>query len=109
MEERLAIIAPGIDVLKEKLSDYCRGKTNIENLYTGKVNSPGGQSMLLLEGEEKEEFIKSIIKNRKFAKLGYCWVTGVDIDWKLLYPDERPKRISLPTYPFEGKRYRLYQ
>ena len=32
-------------------------------------------------------------------------VKGVSIDWNLFYPENKPKKISLPTYPFEKKRY----
>jgi polyketide synthase PksN len=107
MDERLAVVVSNIEELKEKLAAYCQGKTNIENLYTGNAHNTGSQLLPLLEGEEKEEFIKRIIRNGKFAKLAYCWVLGVEIDWNLLYPDYRPKRISLPTYPFERKKHRI--
>jgi len=28
------------------------------------------------------------------------WVKGLVFDWNRLYGDNKPKRISLPTYPF---------
>ncbi|MGD9629019.1 MAG: amino acid adenylation domain-containing protein [Pyrinomonadaceae bacterium] len=37
--------------------------------------------------------------------LGQLWVNGVEIDWKGYYKDEKRLRVSLPTYPFERKRY----
>lgn len=37
-------------------------------------------------------------------QLGGLWVAGVALDWELVYPDGG-RRIPLPTYPFEGKRY----
>jgi phthiocerol/phenolphthiocerol synthesis type-I polyketide synthase E len=37
--------------------------------------------------------------------LGRLWVTGVPIDWKQLQGKERRRRVSLPTYPFERKRF----
>jgi polyketide synthase PksM len=107
MDERMAVAASSIGELKEKLNAYCLGKREIENLFCGNVNDPRGQAALLMEGEEKEEFLKSLIKNRKFAKLGYCWVLGVEVDWKSLYNNRVPKRISLPTYPFEKTKYRI--
>jgi acyl transferase domain-containing protein/acetylornithine/succinyldiaminopimelate/putrescine aminotransferase len=39
--------------------------------------------------------------------LGSLWVAGVQPNWQSLHLDERPKRISLPTYPFKGKRFWL--
>ena len=41
------------------------------------------------------------------SALGSLWVNGVRPSWPALYNNERRKRISLPTYPFEGKRYWL--
>src|SRR5258708_677846 len=39
--------------------------------------------------------------------LGSLWLAGVRPDWPALYPGERRRRVSLPTYPFERKRYAL--
>ncbi len=37
--------------------------------------------------------------------LGRLWLAGVPVDWHGLYAGERRRRIPLPTYPFERKRY----
>ncbi|HZF40916.1 MAG TPA: type I polyketide synthase [Blastocatellia bacterium] len=37
--------------------------------------------------------------------VGQLWLAGVDLDWKAFYADESRRRISLPTYPFERKRF----
>jgi phthiocerol/phenolphthiocerol synthesis type-I polyketide synthase E len=37
--------------------------------------------------------------------MGQLWLTGVLIDWSAFYQGERRLRLSLPTYPFERKRY----
>ncbi len=39
------------------------------------------------------------------SKLGELWLYGIAINWTELYQEEKPYRIPLPTYPFEGKRY----
>lgn len=39
---------------------------------------------------------------RTIAKL---WTVGIDIKWESLYKKNKPRRIPLPTYPFERKRY----
>ena len=39
--------------------------------------------------------------------LGSLWVAGAEPIWKALYGAERRFRVSLPTYPFERKRYWL--
>jgi len=37
--------------------------------------------------------------------LGRLWQAGVEIDWKAFYAQEKRRRVPLPTYPFESKRY----
>lgn len=37
--------------------------------------------------------------------LGKLWLTSVQIDWSRFYAHQQPRRLSLPTYPFESKRY----
>ena len=39
------------------------------------------------------------------ASLGALWSRGVAVDWNAYYANESRRRISLPTYPFERKRY----
>ena len=37
--------------------------------------------------------------------LGQIWSHGVGINWTEFYAHERRRRVALPTYPFERKRY----
>ena len=37
--------------------------------------------------------------------LGRLWLAGAAIDWSGVYAHERRRRVALPTYPFERKRY----
>jgi len=39
------------------------------------------------------------------ASLGQLWIAGVTISWESFAGDEKRKRVPLPTYPFERKRY----
>ena len=107
MDERLAVIASSIDELTAKLAQYDQGRTDIEGLYTGSATSDQGHVERIVEGSTGEEFIKAVIDDRDLAKLALLWVSGVDIDWRLLYASQIPRRIPLPTYPFARERYWL--
>jgi amino acid adenylation domain-containing protein len=37
--------------------------------------------------------------------LGRLWLEGVKVDWKAFYRHEHRRRVPLPTYPFERKRF----
>ena len=39
---------------------------------------------------------------RSLARL---WVSGVKVDWQELHAGEFPRRVPLPTYPFDRRRY----
>jgi len=39
--------------------------------------------------------------------LGKLWLAGVDIDWPAYHGEARPRRVPLPTYPFQRQRYWL--
>jgi phthiocerol/phenolphthiocerol synthesis type-I polyketide synthase E len=40
-----------------------------------------------------------------FETLGKLWFEGIEIDWVSFHGDQKRKRIPLPTYPFERKRF----
>ena len=37
--------------------------------------------------------------------LGRLWLAGVDVEWPALYAGESRRRVRLPAYPFERRRY----
>jgi natural product biosynthesis luciferase-like monooxygenase protein len=39
------------------------------------------------------------------SSVGKLWLAGVEFDWPAFYASERRRRIPLPTYPFERRRY----
>jgi phthiocerol/phenolphthiocerol synthesis type-I polyketide synthase E len=39
------------------------------------------------------------------VSLGKLWESGVEVDWSGYHANERGRRVSLPTYPFERKSY----
>jgi amino acid adenylation domain-containing protein len=67
-------------------------------------------------GNEPEPLIFSSIRQIKqtdsdmaflLKTLGNLWLSGVIIDWKNYYKNEKRCRVPLPTYPFERKHYWL--
>jgi phthiocerol/phenolphthiocerol synthesis type-I polyketide synthase E len=39
------------------------------------------------------------------AAVGRLWLTGARVDWAALHAGRHPKRVALPTYPFERQSY----
>lgn len=65
--------------------------------------TPGSESLLLNSvrhvNEEKDDMCHLL------ETTGKLWAAGVTIDWKAFYAEEQRKRIALPSYPFDRKRY----
>lgn len=85
---RYATIVNSESELKDKLSCYL--KENKANTYNNIAFSPD---------EDMTENQKNLFL------LAESFVKGENIDKKLLFGNEKCKRISLPTYPFDNKTY----
>ena len=106
MEERLALIVNKIEELSDKLRDYQEGKT--EDLLTGNIKKD--KIDFVLKGNAGKGYIEIAMRDNEVESLAQLWVKGIAIDWNLLYrKDNRPNKISLPTYSFASHRYWIPQ
>lgn len=109
MELRMGIIVTSIDDLREKLKGFLAGRTDIDGLHRGQGRKQKNVLSLLTSHVEIQDVVEKWVERKKYAALLDLWVSGYDMDWEWLYPhgNLKPKRISLPTYPFERERYWL--
>ncbi|MCP5007090.1 MAG: hypothetical protein GY941_24570, partial [Planctomycetes bacterium] len=105
MEERLGFIVTSVKELEEKLEVYLSGNQEIEDHYQGQVKRNKEMLGVFTANEELQEAIEKWIQRRKFSNILHLWVNGLVFDWNKLYGENKPKRISLPTYPFARERY----
>ncbi|AGP33713.1 SDR family NAD(P)-dependent oxidoreductase [Sorangium cellulosum] len=105
MSARLAIVVSSLDELERGLEGFLAGRHGDVEWASGEVTKNGPASGSLLEGEEGVAFLRAALENRRVSKLARLWVEGMPIDWSLLYAGATPRRIPLPTYPFERRRY----
>lgn len=105
MEERIAFIAANVNEIIEKLHLYIEGRMNLENFYQG--NAMSGRPNLDA-GQDKD----NVASAQDYAdpnRLAQLWVSGVCVDWNLLYKEIKPNRITLPNYPFVKESYWIEQ
>jgi polyketide synthase PksN len=107
MEERLGIIVGSFKELKEKLESFVEGQEEIDNLFRGQMRSNKETLAIFAADEELMEAVYKWIQHGKNAKIVDLWVKGLNFNWNKLYSDgdAKPRRISLPTYPFAKERY----
>ncbi|TMC22734.1 MAG: NAD-dependent epimerase/dehydratase family protein [Chloroflexi bacterium] len=107
LEERFALQVDSLTELAEKLERYlCDAEDKDGDWYRGQVkrNDP---IRALATDEDGQKIVTAWMSKRKYEKLLEWWVKGLKIDWKQLYREGLPRRISLPTYPFAQQRYWL--
>ncbi|AWX58468.1 SDR family NAD(P)-dependent oxidoreductase [Brevibacillus brevis] len=104
MEERLAMLVGSIEELENKLLAYLADREESNNVFRGHIQTNELMQMWRTD-EDLSETFKAWMRKGKFGKILGLWVKGLNIDWRLLYEDTVPHRMSLPTYPFAEERY----
>jgi acyl transferase domain-containing protein/aryl carrier-like protein len=107
MEWRLACVVEDLPQLCVRLKAWLNGDKAVEDLYQGQARQHKEVLGLFAEGELREA-ISKWIERGKLGKLAELWARGLEFDWEQLYGAgrmPRPRRISLPTYPFAKERY----
>ncbi|QMT25920.1 beta-ketoacyl synthase N-terminal-like domain-containing protein [Bacillus velezensis] len=105
LEERVCFIVHNIPELISKLEAFIEQKNPIQHCYQGQAKRNNEMYHLFTTDEDSQELIYQWIVKSKVEKLAKLWTTGIEIDWELLYKGNKPRRISLPTYPFAKERY----
>ena len=100
MRIRVGFVVSSVNELKDKLEAYIEGNTSIENLFIGQENKTKDTFSFLDTEAEFDKLISDWIKDQNNIKLIELWANGYEIDWNKLYGKAKPKKISLPTYPF---------
>jgi acyl transferase domain-containing protein/acyl carrier protein len=95
MQERLAIVVSEKKELIDRLKDWKQQKLSA-NVYRGTLDP---------RRVGKKSLKKDEVETRDLVKLAEIWSAGAEVDWENLYPQNKPVRIALPTYPFAKERY----
>ncbi|GAA0894710.1 hypothetical protein GCM10009122_43910 [Fulvivirga kasyanovii] len=105
MDVRLGFMVGSVDELIEKLQAYINGEEDIEDTYQGRTDQDSDTLSLFNADSDFEQTVDKWISRRKLSKLLDLWAKGLNLDWAKFYGENKPKRISLPVYPFARDRY----
>ena len=103
MDERIGFIVRSPEELVEKLAAYVAGERSIDDFAQGQVKR-NSDALSLFSDSDLQLTIDRWIAGGKLSRIVDAWVRGVEVDWTRLYTD-RPRRVSLPAYPFARERY----
>lgn len=101
-EERLAFTVTSIADLTDTLEKFINNEPS-NALLSNKESKNGFVTMI----ENDSEIIDMWFERKNYDKLMNLWLYGSKVDWEKMYEGMNVHRISLPTYPFEGKRHWL--
>ncbi|MFP5391926.1 MAG: SDR family NAD(P)-dependent oxidoreductase, partial [Gammaproteobacteria bacterium] len=108
MPARLALVVSSCEELAGKLARFARHDGEAEALagcHRGTVGHRVERADVLAAHGADEAQLRRWTETGDHARLAALWVDGVAVDWTALKRSGRPRRISLPTYPFARERY----
>ncbi|MCB0207968.1 MAG: amino acid adenylation domain-containing protein [Anaerolineae bacterium] len=108
MKERLAFEARNTDEVRQGLKAYLAdrdGPPATVTFLTGNSDVSKDEARTLVSGQVGRDIVEKCLAVKDGGELALLWTKGVSIPWTQLYDEDRPRRISLPTYPFERQRY----
>lgn len=105
LDERIGFTTRSMADLKEKLTRFIEQKEGTADIFYGQVRKNKDTISVLSTDEEMREALEKWIARKKYHKLLDLWVKGLAIDWNKLYGEQKPRKVSLPTYQFARERY----
>jgi polyketide synthase PksN len=107
MDERLAVVVSSAAELVEALTQFRKGAI-AGNVHRGRARKHNEKLDSILNDEQKQSLIDSMLRGSRLEQLAKAWVSFLDLDWsrytKQLFGTV-PRRISFPVMPFITQRY----
>lgn len=106
MKKRIAFLVSNFPELCTKLEAFLSKKANTHHFWIEQQKESQEEACTFRSDVNLENLMKNHILNRDLEQIALMWCQGYDIDWQNIY-DELPYRMSLPTYPFNNKDYKI--
>lgn len=104
MEERIAVIAADYRTLLDALDEFVKGNSENAAYKYGNVNDYRDKFDEVLNNAGFNAYLSGVLAEGKYEQVADFWVMGAQVDWSVIYRDDRHFKISLPTYPFVRER-----
>ncbi|MFP5393441.1 MAG: beta-ketoacyl synthase N-terminal-like domain-containing protein, partial [Gammaproteobacteria bacterium] len=106
MEARLGIEASSLDELRARLDAALTG-TPAEGVVRGRVQRGDDVAAPFGGRAAMQDMLRQWAGQRQWLRVLALWVRGAPFDWAAQYQAGAARRVSLPGYPFDQKRYWL--
>jgi acyl transferase domain-containing protein/thioesterase domain-containing protein/acyl carrier protein/ubiquinone/menaquinone biosynthesis C-methylase UbiE len=103
MPERLAFTVETVADLRAALRAFVAGELP-GGLYRGRPQ-PNAVWRVLAGDEDIAAAMDTWVAKGKLPRLLELWAAGFDFDWRRLHGATPPRRVPLPTYPFNLRRF----
>lgn len=106
MAHRIGFVVASFGDLKAKLRAYLDDAKDISDLFRMDAIPNPQHARALARDSRTMAAVEEWLADQKLQELVQLWVKGLAVDWQRLYGADRPRRVSLPGYPFAGQAYR---
>ncbi|MEX3525942.1 MAG: type I polyketide synthase [Burkholderia sp.] len=103
--ERLGFVADSLAQVRACLAAFLQDREAERPLLRTSVGRGRDGRSAMLDDEGFAQTLRGWVERGKHELLLKLWGQGEPLDWSLLYRGARPRRVSLPGYPFAGERY----
>ncbi|OKP52620.1 polyketide synthase [Serratia marcescens] len=110
LEERLVFVVQDLEELGHKLAAFAQDASLPEQGWRGSAGSNGKDSTRsggFLAADDSAVLLQRWIAQNAVHKIARFWAEGYKVDWRQLYPQATPCRMSLPGYPFAREKHWL--
>ena len=104
MDCRLAFTVDSKGSLIERLRGFIAGNP-AEGVMIAQIQRGRGEAASREDGETEKSLLRCRNRKERLDEAAGLWMKGITLDWEWLYDSVKPRRISLPTYPFARERY----
>ncbi len=105
MDERVGVVVSTEAQLTSVLEAFVSGEEVLEGGHRGQARRNREALSLFGSDGDLRQAVEKWIAGGKLDRLVELWTKGLEVDWRALYGAARPRRMSLPTYPFAKERY----
>ncbi|AJQ95676.1 SDR family NAD(P)-dependent oxidoreductase [Gynuella sunshinyii] len=105
MSQRLAMLTQSTQQLADQLRAYLADEQEDDHIWQGEATADDDTVSWFGTDADLQSTVSKWMAQQHYAKLASLWVRGLNLDWRELYGDHTPCRLSLPTYPFAREHY----